>query len=59
MTPMLSEEEDAQARIDRHHAEQKRKRQQERMVIYLERLKVYEDARAAGQFPVEMMQATS
>ena len=58
MATMESEEE-SQSRIDRHHAEQKRKRQAERMVIYLERLKVYEEARAAGQFPMEMQAASA
>ena len=55
----MDSEEDAQARIDRHHAEQRAKLQAERFREYLERVRIYSEARMAGKWPMEFQAAAA
>lgn len=49
----METEDEAQARINRHHEEVARRKREKPHAEYLERVRVYSEARAAGKWPVD------
>ena len=54
----MESEEDAQARIDNWHLEQQKRKTDKLYAAYMERVRVYAEARAHGKTPVEMQPVT-
>lgn len=55
----MSDDDEAQERMNRHHEEVARKKREALYAQYMARVKVYADARAQGKFPVEMQPLAS